>query len=235
MRNLPDFEKLLEVIIAEGQGCECPHKGTCTRRDKAWCRYVGVKGSGTSSAAYHDLFIAPCVYRDKPGCCWVLSGVETFAANCLAGLGVHHPPVPSELITGFEEKRGISVRTLPLKGYHGAAWLLGKEWVVYLNAVDSPQVQRQTMFHEAFHIACRNSSPAFRRVDLKQKPFRDFLADHFATCILMNKQWVEEHWAVVRDVKKMADIFDVSISAMDHRLRQLGLLYGERLSLVGVH
>jgi len=134
--------------------------------------------------------------------------------------------VPSELITAFDKKCEIEVRTLPLKINHGAAWLLGKEWVIYLNAVDSPQVQRHTVFHEAFHIACRNSSPAFRRVDLKEKPFRDFLADHFATCILMKKQWVEEHWALVRDVQKMAGIFDVSISAMEHRLRQLGLLYG---------
>jgi len=108
--------------------------------------------------------------------------------------------VPSQLITGFDEKREIEVLTLPLKGFHGAAWLLGEEWVVYLNAVDSPQVQRQTMFHEAFHSACRSSSPAFRRADLEEKPFRDFLANHFATCILMNKQWVEERWAVVRDV-----------------------------------
>ncbi len=114
MRILPDFEKLLEVIIAEGQGCECPHKDTCRRRDKAWCRYVGVKGSGTRSVAYHDLSIAPCVYRDKPGCCWVLSGVERFAADCLARLGVHHPPVPSELVTAFDEKREIEVQTLPL-------------------------------------------------------------------------------------------------------------------------
>ena len=223
MRRAPDFERLLSVILAEGQGCECPHRDTCGHIGEAWCRHVTREGNRVRIADYRDLAIARCMYREQPGCCWVLAAVETLASDYLARLGVGCPPVPSECLSAFDEIRAIDVQLLPLKCFHGAAWLLEREWVVQLNELDSPEVRRHTIFHEGFHIACRNASPAFKRVDLTYKPFRDLLADHFATSILMRKEWVEEHWAAIQDVPVMARTFDVSVSAMEHRLAQLGL------------
>jgi hypothetical protein len=178
---------------------------------------------------YQDLAIARCIYREQPGCCWVLAAVETLAADYLTGQGVDRPPVPSELLATFDDSRETSVRLLPMKSLHGAAWMLGSEWVVQLNSLDSPQVRRHTIFHEGFHIACRSASPAFRRVDLSHKPFRDVLADHFATTILMRKEWVEDTWKITQDVKDMAGVFDVPVPAMAHRLQQLGLHHGCQL------
>jgi Zn-dependent peptidase ImmA (M78 family) len=164
------------------------------------------------------------MYRERPGCCWVLAALETLAMDYLRKGGIHGPPVPSEAITLFDQSRRIELRLVPLKFHHGASWLVGKEWVIHLNARDSSAVRRLTIFHEAFHIACRNANPAFKRFDLEARPFREILADHFATCFLMPKEWVEEQWLKVHDVRKMARIFDVSKRAMKRRLRQLGLL-----------
>jgi hypothetical protein len=175
---------------------------------------------------YSDLSIARCMYREQPGCCWVLAAVETLASEYLTNQGINEPPVPSELLGAFDKSRGIDVQFLPLKCFHGAAWLMGDEWVVQLNAFDSPQVRRHTVFHEGFHIACRSASPAFKKVDMQYRPFRDLLADHFATTILMPKEWVAERVASTNNVHKLARTFDVSVSAMEHRLSQLGLHSG---------
>ncbi|MFC1872075.1 ImmA/IrrE family metallo-endopeptidase [Chloroflexota bacterium] len=133
--------------------------------------------------------------------------------------------MPSEAITIFDQSRRIELRFVPLKAHHGIAWLLGDEWVIQVNAGESSGARRHTIFHEAFHIACRNASPSFKRFNLEDKqPFRELVADHFSTCFLMPREWVEERWPTVQDVKKMARIFDVSLSAMWRRLRQLDLI-----------
>ena len=218
-----NFERLIGVMLADGQTCECPHKDACGHKDEAWCRHIIKEDDHIDIIGYEDLRIARCMYRDQPGCCWVLAAVETLATNYLTNFDISRPPVPSEFIRAFDSNREIEVRTLPLKGLHGAAWLLEDEWVIQLNQKDSPLIRRHTLFHEGFHIICRNESPSFKRTDLKYKPFRDILADHFATCLLMPKDWVRELWPKVRDVQKIASLFGVSAPAMQHRLGQLGL------------
>jgi len=50
------------------------------------------------------------------------------------------------------------------------------------------------------------------------------LADHFAGCTMMPREWMVEKWAQVRDLDRMAEIFDVPKSAVCIRLRRLGLI-----------
>jgi len=54
--------------------------------------------------------------------------------------------------------------------------------------------------------------------------FNELLADYFASCILMPREWVKEKWAEVKDLDRMAEIFAVPKSAMCIRLRRLGLI-----------
>ena len=218
-----DFEGLLSVILAQGKGCMCRHRDGCPHVGSEWCHRMAMKNSVTGTLSYESLGIGRCLYRERPGCCWVLGTVERLAAECLARQGVNCPPVASELITVFDERKKIEVRMVPLKVHHGATWLTGGEWVIQLNARESRPVRRYTLFHEAFHIACRTAGPAFNKAELSHRPFNEVLADHFSTCFLMPKEWVEEWWPMAQDVRKMARIFDVSVSAMRTRLNQLGL------------
>jgi hypothetical protein len=234
LRDL-DSQELLSVILAEGRTCECPHKEGCGNIGNAWCRHIVEKADGGKSFAYRDLSVARCAYRERPGCCWVLATVERMAAGYLDRQHIDRPPAPSSLIEAFDDTRDIEVRLLPLRSLHGAVWLIENEWVVQLNATDSPEERRETLFHEAFHIACRSASPAFRRVDMGQRPFRDILADHFAACLLMPKDWIEDYAPAIRDTARMARVFDVSVSAMRHRLKQLGLSNGGRVALPDLH
>jgi len=166
-----------------------------------------------------------CLYSYTPACCWVLAEVEILANEHLAEAGVSNPPVPSELINIFDKSSKIEVRLVPsLKTLHGAVWRLGREWIMQLNARDHRRHRRYTMFHEAFHIAYRIINPAFKETELSHISFNEVLADHFATCLLMCKEWIEEYWPRVQDLGVMADIFDVPIRQMRRRLSQLGLL-----------
>ncbi len=225
MSKIADFTETLSVIIAEGKGCHCPKHDTCEFAGNPWCRNLVREGDNVNFRQYDEIDIARCAYRDKPGCCWVLDSVEKLATEYLRRGQIHAAPVPSEAVTIFDQNRSIELRFVPLKAYHGIAWLLGDEWVIQVNTGESSGARRHTIFHEAFHIACRNASPAFKRSNLGEKqPFRELVADHFSTCFLMPKEWVEERWLTVQDVKSMAHIFDVSLPAMRLRLRQLGLI-----------
>lgn len=225
----PNFEGLLSVIATEGRNCKCQQQDTCPYSGNEWCHHLARKGSGIRIREHEYPNTVRCLYRDRLGCCWVLAAVEKLAADYLAREGVHHLPVASELINVFDESRKVEVRLVPLKALHGAVWLLGRDWVIQLNARESRSVRRYTMFHEAFHIAHRIACHAFKKVEPSHTSFNDVLADHFATCFLMPKGWVEERWSTVGDVRTMAGIFDVPITEMRRRLSQLSLL--ERANL----
>jgi hypothetical protein len=153
--------------------------------------------------------------------CLVMAAVEGLANSFLSS--VPYLPVPSSLIHLFDENREIDVRLLPLKTLHGAVWLTDDAWVIQLNAREGSRERRFTLFHEAFHIVCRNVSPAFRRNGLTREPFREALADHFADCILMPREWILNEWQNNGDARKMAVLFDVPLTAMKRRLRQLNV------------
>jgi Zn-dependent peptidase ImmA (M78 family) len=116
---------------------------------------------------------------------------------------------------------------LPLKSLHGVVWLLNRGWIIQLNSRDSRRVRRYSLFHEAFHIACRITCPACDKIEVRRTSFTEVLADHFAACFLMPKEWVEECWPKVRDVRAMADRFDVPLSQMRRRIKQLNLLQSQ--------
>jgi len=61
--------------------------------------------------------------------------------------------------------------------------------------------------------------PVFRKRGTKGGSFNELLADYFAICILMPKKWAE-----VKDLDRMAEIFDVPKAVMCIRLKRLGLI-----------
>jgi len=220
----PNSERLLGVILTDGHRCKCRDKDGCPQTGSEWCYNITTKGNASRPAKLPDLDATRYLYSDTPACCWVLADVEKLASEYLAGAGVSGPPVPSELIDIFDESKKVEVRLVPLKALHGVVWLLSGGWIIQLNARDPRRVRRYSLFHEAFHIAHRITLPAFNIAKVRHVSFNEVLADHFATCILMPKEWVEEYWPRVQDVRAMADRFDVPTRQMRRRLNQLSLL-----------
>jgi hypothetical protein len=220
----PNSERLLGVILTDGRHCKCRDEDDCPHAGSEWCRNIATKDNAFWPAQRPYLNTTRCLYGDTPACCWVLADVERLASDYLTGAGVPGPPVPSELIGVFDESRKVEVRLVPLKALHGVVWLVRRGWIIQLNSRDSRRVRRYSLFHEAFHIACRITCPACDKVEVRRTSFNEVLADYFAACFLMPKEWVEEYWPRVRDVRAMAGRFDVPLRQMRRRLNQLNLL-----------
>jgi len=151
--------------------------------------------------------------------------VELLAESYLKMGQVCCLPVPAALVGLVDQRSTVEVRLVALRAYHGAIWHLDNEWIIQLKADDTSATKRFSLLHEAFHILAHyRTSPVFRKRGAIQGSFNELLADYFAACILMSRGWVKERWAGVKNLDRMAQIFDVPNSAMGLRLRQMGLI-----------
>jgi|GEM_PF-1060001 len=152
--------------------------------------------------------------------------VEKLATKYLYHGQVFRPPVPLELVSLADRIHPIEVRLVSLKTCHGALWRVSEGWIIHLNKNDTSATNRLTLFHEAFHILAHCKSihtPVFETARSVQGSFNELLADFFAISVLIPQKWVEQTWAEIKDLNRMASIFDVPKPALWFRLRTLGL------------
>jgi Zn-dependent peptidase ImmA (M78 family) len=119
-------------------------------------------------------------------------------------------PVPDDLIPLADDNLPIEVRHVPLKVYHGAIWRLSDCWVIQLNSYDTPARQRFTLYHEIFHILAHcKTTPVFKKRMSREGFYNEILADHFSTVILLPRKQVMKTWPEVKDIDRLAAIFNV--------------------------
>jgi len=222
--RIPKWEVELWQHLSNGNGDKCPIYNCCQiRRKGGWC-------ISNNLVHLQQLLESPqiisrnCSFLNytTPGKIFKL--VEMLAQSILRKARIHCPPVPSEIVSLVSE-HPIEVRLLPLKAYHGAIWRLKEAWVIQLNENDTPSRRRFTLFHEVFHILAHSrATPVFKKRGTEIGSFNELLADYFACCILIPRQWVVEKWAEVNNLHRIAEIFDVSSNAMWLRLRTLHLI-----------
>lgn len=229
--NRPDWENRLWRYVGSGDGTSCPLRNRCRYRiDGGWCpddnkelisRAIDKPDFDIGSL---DFIKGGSGVRCRMGFVLELLARRYFR-EYIDLCGIDQPPMPAELVARIDMQHNIEVREIPLKAYHGAIWRHNDEWVIQLKGNDSSATKRFTLFHEAFHILAHcNTSPVFRKRSEMAGSFNEMLADHFALCILMPRDWIIEKWVEVRDLEKMAEIFAVPRSAMCIRLRQLNLI-----------
>ena len=225
--KIPKWEAELWSYVGSGDGEHCPLYDRCRiRKECGWC-------PDEHRERINQLLDKR---RFTPHSCDFIKGeggrvgrlfqlVELVAQKYLRMARVRFPPVPTVLVGLIDPRGTTEVQQLPLKAYHGAIWHPKGGWIIQVRADDTPATKRFTMFHEAFHILahCR-TTPVFRKRGATQGSFNELLADYFAMCIMMPRQWVREKWTEVNDLDRMAEIFDVPQPAMCIRLRQLGLV-----------
>ena len=236
MQNTLAWENELWSYLSNGDGTSCPLREACkVKRSCGWCfddhaQEIGaLYGIGTFSADENEIDVDHRLIKRAFPEHWIAGRifqlVEMLATKYLEKTGTTRPPVPTELIRCFDVSPSIEVRLLPLKAYHGAVWHLEDGWVIYLNTNDTPYRQRLALFHEVFHILAHSkATPVFRKRGISHGFFNEMLADYFAGCILMPKEWVKGKWAEVNDLRQMAKIFHVTELAMWIRLRTEGLI-----------
>ena len=147
------------------------------------------------------------------------------AQKCLKEGKVYGPPAPVELTPLFDTEHDVEIHSISLKAYHGAIWRLKDRWVIQLKSGDTPSMRRYILFHEAFHILAHcQCIPVFKRRGAEIGRFNEGLADYFATCILMPREWVRKKWVEVKYLDSMVKTFGVPRVVMWIRLRQLSLV-----------
>jgi hypothetical protein len=226
--KIPKWEAELWSYVGSGDGEHCPLSSHCqTKLACGWCPDENRKRLN-QFLEQDEATLQSCDFMEtniggQTGRLFLL--VELLAQNYLQLGGVQRPPVPIALIGSIIQGGITEVRYLPLKAYHGAIWHPKDEWIVHLKADDTFGMKRFTLFHEAFHILahCR-CTPVFKKRGLEQGSFNELLADYFAICLLIPRQWIRETWAEVKDLDRVAAIFDAPKPAVCIRLRQLGLV-----------
>jgi len=222
--RIPRWESELWSYVSSGDGEHCPFYDDChIRQAGQWCPDDN-KERLAQLVDETQFKPSKCNSIECGTCGGIFGMVEMLAQRWLKKAKVHCPPVPSEIASLVDEKHPLEVRLLPLKAYHGAIWRLSDSWIIQIRNDETPAAQRFTLFHEAFHILAHcKTSPVFSRNGVSEGSFNEMLADAFAFYILMPREWVEEKWAEVKEIDRMAEIFDVSKSAMCIRLKRLGV------------
>ena len=224
-RKSTRWESQLWSCVGSGDGENCPLYDQCQNRlGGGWCISEHKEQVNQLFESSHFDY-RNYDFLDFAGHCRIFELVEQLAQKYIEMGDVRLPPVPAVLVALFDNKR-IEIREIPLKVYHGAIWQLKDSWIVHLSAKDASTKKKFTLFHEGFHILahCAIASPVFRRKGTGAAAFNELLAEHFASCLLMPRKWVEENWAQLQDVGKTAEIFDVPQPAVRIRLKLLGLI-----------
>ena len=223
----PRWETELWSYLSKGDGTRCPVYDQCrVRKRDGWCPDDNRERlNQLFDEKKFDLNSYDFIKSEAQGPGRLHQLVEKLAQKYLKMGRDRCPPVSTELVTLFDQEHNVEVYQLPLKAYHGAIWQQKDGWVIQVKDSDAVPTMRFTIFHEAFHILAHcKATPVFRKRGSILGSFNECLADYFALCTLMPREWVVEKGAEVEDLDKMAKIFAVPKSAMCIRLRQLGLI-----------
>ena len=236
--KVPKWESELWSYMSSDDGVNCPVHDTCqTRLTGEWCLddnkqlfeelyggYINQSRSDKDEVNdFRSLLEDMIPPKWKPGPIFQL--VEALANKYLKKAKLDHPPVMTDAVGHFNISPQIEVRPLPLKAYHGAVWRLEDGWVIHLNSNNKPARQKSVLFHEVFHILAHNkATPIFRKRGLKEGLFNEMLADYFAGCFMMPRTWIDKKWAELKDLKQMAEAFQVTEVAIWIRLKAMGLI-----------
>ncbi len=226
-KKVPRWESELWSLLCEGDGEHCPLYDCCSiRRECSWCVSEHITEINQAlearqlNIAKYDFIKTEPKRLGKP-----FRLVEMLAQKYLRKGKARGPPVPVELVQLFDTERAVEIHPISLKAYHGAIWRLENRWVIQLKSGDTPAMKKYILFHEAFHILAHSQGiPVFRKRGVEGGHFNEALADYFATCILMPREWVREKWVEVKNLDNMAKTFAVPRVIMWIRLRQLGLV-----------
>jgi len=225
-KKVPEWESELWSLVSRGDGEHCPLYDRCRiRKECSWCvsehcAEINQALEGQFNIAKYDFIKAEPKRLCKP-----FRLVEMLALKCLKKGKAHDPPVPVALVQLFDTGRAVEIHPISLKAYHGAIWCLKDRWIIQLKSGDTPAMRRFILFHEAFHVLAHcQCIPVFRKRGVEQGHFNEELADYFAACILMPREWVREKWLEVKDLDRIVKIFDVPKPVMVIRLRQLSLV-----------
>ena len=233
-KRAEDWENELWSLIDIGDGTNCPLYKTCQhQKNSSYC----LSRDEVYADAIHkfldsDSLILPPSFKNIPktpqcvASSRIFALVRKLAQGYTEKIGTKEIPVTTDIINNDCFDQPVEVRLVPLKSAHGAVWQLKDGWVIHLNSKDSPARRRFTLYHEVFHILAHcNATPVFKKASSqKEGAFNELLADHFSAVMIMPEEMMRKKWPEVKDISKMAAIFDVPEPAMYCGLKHMRLI-----------
>lgn len=145
------------------------------------------------------------------------------AKNVLLWTATYEPPVGPEIL--LDDPKVEILRTAELRRVSGLCRWVGARYVIAVNRREPLPRQRFTIFHEFKHAVdgARTTEALNRFTRDGKRPASEFVADYFASCVLMPESWVMDAAPHARDLAHLAGYFGVSNKAMCVRLETLGL------------
>jgi hypothetical protein len=162
-----------------------------------------------------------------------LAVAERQAAAFHKLLALNAPPFPDSAIAELPRITVERVRPLPLAA---ASQALPGRWAILINAADAPTRQRFSLAHEFKHVLDDPFIqiplyPAIGGMTMTQRA--EQVCNFFAGCLLIPRAWLRRVWAMgLQDVRMLAAVFEVSVTAMKVRLEQVGLTRPDPYRLV---
>jgi hypothetical protein len=224
-QTVPNWESQLWSFVGSGNGLVCPIYHRCYIRARGgWCpnKYLDKLNNMLDTQDYRPEDFDFLKYDTY---CLMFRMLEKLAQKFLRTGGVYTPPVPDDLITVLNLPGKVEVRVVPLRACHGAVWQLRDGWIIHLSSNETSAMKRFVLFHEAFHVlAHSNTSPIFNKMNGIRGAFNEMLADFFSCSLLLPKKWAQAKLMEVRDIHRLATIFDIPEPFVVIRLKRMGLI-----------
>lgn len=136
--------------------------------------------------------------------------------------GIHHPPVPENLVALCDPGRATIIAQRPIGLIRAVLQPDDGGWLIIVNNKLPRAAQRFSIFHEAYHILYRCGAFVPMSNGNTPEEYHEWLADQFAARVLMPRRWVLEI-APKTSSQQLCGIFHVSQTAMGKRLKELGI------------
>lgn len=135
-------------------------------------------------------------------------------------LGITSPELPERALSNLSRIRVIELDDLPSSAV--THWHNGT-WVIAINSREPWTRQRFSLAHEIFHAVNYPTEQwlCWPEYWLSTTGKREKLAEYFAGCLLMPSRHVKRLSGQGLPAADLADIFGVSLRAIETRLRQL--------------
>ncbi len=159
------------------------------------------------------------------------TAAERRAKEVVERFGLSGPPVPlAEICRAL----GIAVYVRPFEYVAGVFINDDVFPVIIVNSGERRVRQRFTIAHELGHYFVDHGHQSFAEPGGGSRRERD--AERFAACLLMPAAWVKGYWEAyaANDENRLAvvaDLFEVSPTALKHRISELGLKGPGRLKI----
>lgn len=157
---------------------------------------------------------------------------EQQAARLVHLLGISAPHVSYDKLL---ELPGITVKVEPKyrMQHAGLSRYRNGQWLILVDQNDVYGRRRFTLGHEFKHVIddpledILYANLGYGDPQVRQRQV-EALCQHFAACFLMPRDWVTAAWLNgIHDIYNLASLFQVSTSAMEIRLKKLGMWNAE--------